>query len=56
MIWGTLLVVAWRDDRLDESQLRESLDRARGQIDALETMRLSAAVVISSRRSAQRQF
>ncbi|MET9533406.1 hypothetical protein ABZY02_23075 [Streptomyces sp. NPDC006649] len=46
LIWGTLLVVATRDGRLDESRLNGLLDRAQGQIDTLETMRRSAAGAI----------
>jgi hypothetical protein len=50
LIWRTLLVVASRDDRLDESQLRELLHRAQGQVDTLETLRLSAAAVVFADR------
>lgn len=46
LIWGTLLVVASHDTRLDTSRLSELLERARRQIGTLETMRRSAAEVI----------
>jgi hypothetical protein len=48
LVWRTLLVVATEAARLDESQLRSLLDRAREQIDTLEELRLSAAAVIFS--------
>jgi hypothetical protein len=48
LIWRTLLLVATGDARLDESRLRGLLDRARGQIDTLETLRLTAATAIFS--------
>ncbi|WP_328390092.1 hypothetical protein OHS81_35145 [Streptomyces sp. NBC_00400] len=48
LIWRTLLVVAAGEPRLDESQLHYLLDRARGQIDMLETLRLTAAAAVFS--------
>jgi hypothetical protein len=48
LIWRTLLVVAAGEPRLDESQLQDLLDRARGQIDTLEKLRLAAAASIFS--------
>jgi hypothetical protein len=48
LIWRTLLVVAAGEPRLDESQLQDLLDRARGQIDTLEKLRLTAAAAIFS--------
>ena len=50
LIWRTLLVVAAREPRLDESHLRTLLDRARGQIDTLETLRIAAATAVFSPR------
>ncbi|MFF8785017.1 hypothetical protein [Streptomyces sp. NPDC015125] len=48
LIWRTLLVVAAGEPRLDESQLHHLLDRARSQIDTLETLRLAAVAAIFS--------
>ncbi|MFD4947958.1 hypothetical protein ACFWNT_36960 [Streptomyces sp. NPDC058409] len=48
LIWRTLLVVAAGEPRLDESQLQALLDRARGQIDTLEKLRLAAAAAVFS--------
>ncbi|GAA2621569.1 hypothetical protein [Streptomyces tubercidicus] len=48
LIWRTLLVVAAGEPRLDEYQLHHLLDRARGQIDTLETLRLQAAAAVFS--------
>ncbi|MFF3542051.1 hypothetical protein ACFYXD_09340 [Streptomyces platensis] len=51
LIWRTLLVVAAGEPRLDESQLHHLLDRARDQIDTLETLRLAAAEAVFSSRA-----
>ncbi|MFD0169979.1 hypothetical protein ACFVJH_38520 [Streptomyces decoyicus] len=48
LIWRTLLVVAAGEPRLDEAQLINLLDLARGQIDTLETLRLTAAAAVFS--------
>jgi hypothetical protein len=52
LIWRTLLAVAAKEDRLVESRLRVLLDRAREQVDLLETLRLKAAEAVFSSRSA----
>ncbi|WP_326807900.1 hypothetical protein OHB04_19395 [Streptomyces sp. NBC_01775] len=41
--WRTLLMVAQREGGLDEERVRALLDRALGQIETLETLRLAAA-------------
>jgi hypothetical protein len=46
LIWRSLLVVAPEEPRLDESQLKSLLNRARDQIDTLEKLRLAAAAAI----------
>ncbi|MFH8368291.1 hypothetical protein [Streptomyces sp. NPDC018031] len=46
LIWRTLLIVAEEEPRLDESRLRGLLERARGQIDTLEALRLAAAAAV----------
>lgn len=52
LIWRTLLVVAAGEPRLDASRLHLLLDRARDQIDTLETLRRTAAeAVLSSGRA-----
>ncbi|WP_328321536.1 hypothetical protein [Streptomyces sp. NBC_00388] len=43
LLWATLLVAVPADSRLDASRLGELQGRAQRQIDALETMRRSAA-------------
>ncbi|GES34707.1 hypothetical protein AB0G60_34585 [Streptomyces angustmyceticus] len=48
LIWRTLLVVAAEEPRLDESQLHNLLDRARGQIETLEALRLTATAAVFS--------
>ncbi|MFC9241799.1 hypothetical protein ACFTZK_35900 [Streptomyces decoyicus] len=51
LIWRTLLVVAAGEPRLDEAQLINLLDLARGQIGTLETLRLTAAAAVFSSRA-----
>lgn len=48
LIWRTLLVVAAGEPRLDASRLDLLLDRARDQIDTLETLRRTAAEAVFS--------
>ncbi|MGW2028310.1 hypothetical protein [Streptomyces decoyicus] len=48
LIWRTLLIVAAGEPRLEEAQLNHLLDRARGQSDTLETLRLTAAARVFS--------
>ncbi|MER0477796.1 hypothetical protein ABR737_05405 [Streptomyces sp. Edi2] len=48
LIWRTLLVVAAGEPRLDASRLHLLLDRARDQIDTLETLRRTAAAAVFS--------
>jgi hypothetical protein len=52
LIWRTLLVVAPGEPRLEEFRLQELLDRAQGQIDTLESLRLAAAAAVFSPRPA----
>lgn len=48
LVWRTLLTVAPGDDRLDEARLEDLLERARRQIDTLESLRLMAADTVFS--------
>jgi hypothetical protein len=43
LIWRTLLMVARQESRLDGNRITALLDRALGQIDTLETLRIAAA-------------
>ncbi|MFR9756556.1 hypothetical protein [Streptomyces sp. TR06-5] len=48
LVWRTLLLVAQQEHVLDEARIRVLLDRALGQIEALERLRLAAASAIFS--------
>lgn len=54
LVWLTLLTVAGEGDRLSEPRLRGLLDRARKQIDMLESLRREEAEAAFSGRSADR--
>jgi hypothetical protein len=53
LLWLTLLAVAPRRTDLDGAQLKELLDRARNQIDALEELRRTAVAAVFSLQEVQ---
>ncbi|MFD4610458.1 hypothetical protein ACFWOT_20710 [Streptomyces sp. NPDC058440] len=53
LLWLTLLALAPRRTGLDESQLRNLLDRARNQIEVVEELRRTAAAAVFPLRGVQ---